>query len=331
MNPSRNHLFATLFIASLLFGAGCVVIPVGDLLRAPPIQEQVVIEGDGFLSQDKIAIVDLEGVITGSEESGFFSARSSTVADLKEQLSYARRDPEVKAVLLRISSPGGEVTACDVLHQEVLEFRKATGIPVVAAVIDQAASGGYYVAAACDAIVVHPTAIVGSIGVILQSFDVSGLFQKIGVSANPVKSAEKKDLLSPFRSRTPEEAAILQKLVDDLHSRFVEIVAARPGGPGADGARALADGRVVSGREALALKLVDRVGYLRDAVEEASTRAKLTRAPTVVRYGRGGRSGAGLYGLAGAAESAGRGRTTISLDLEGGLGPRARFLYLWQP
>ncbi len=322
-----------------ILASGCVVVPLGDLLRPAPLQEQVIIQGEGFLSQDKIALIEVDGLITGEESLGLLSSQENTVAEVKARLNRARSDPEVRGVVLRVSSPGGEVTACDVIHNEIVAFKEATKIPVVAAIVDEGASGGYYVACAADSIHSHPTAIVGSIGVMLQTFSVEGLFQKIGVEALAIKSAEKKDILSPFRARSAEEKAVLQRVIDDLYERFLEVASSRPGGLDRDAVRPLADGRVFSGREALKLKLVDRVGYLREAIEDVEKRSGIARRPTVVRYGRGLRSGASLYSLAGEPPSAdslpapllassGGG---IQLSLKAGSLPRSRFLYLWDP
>ncbi len=330
-------------ISVSLLASGCVVVPLGDLLRPAPLQEQVIVQGDGFFSQDKIALIEVDGVITGEESFGLLSSQENTVAEVKARLNRARRDPEVRGVVLRVSSPGGEVTACDVIHNEIVEFKKAARVPVVAAIVDEGASGGYYIACAADSIHAHPTAIVGSIGVILQTFNIEGLFQKIGVETLAIKSAEKKDILSPFRARSPEERAILQKVIDDLYERFLEVASSRAGGLGREAVRLLADGRVFSGREALKLKLVDHVGYLREAIEEVEKRAGIERRPTVIRYGRGLQGGASLYSLAGEPPSAGRSPASsrsifgafsgggIHLNFAAGSSPRSRFLYLWDP
>src|SRR5262249_53189937 len=158
-------------------------------------------------------------------------------------------------VLLRINSPGGEVTASDLIYHELMEFKKSEKVPVVAVILDEGASGAYYIASAADIIFAQPTAVVGSIGVILQTFHIAGLFEKIGVETMPIKSAEKKDILSPFRARSPEEKAILQHVVDDLYQRFLEVVLARPTAPSREELLKVADGRIVTAAEAQKLKL----------------------------------------------------------------------------
>jgi protease-4 len=320
-------LFPAIGLVSSLTLSGCIIIPVGDLLRGPALREQTLLEGEGFFSKEKIAIIDVDGMISGTESANLLFPQENVVAETKARLDMARADPEVKAVVLRISSPGGEATSCDIVHHEVKRFKKDSGLPVVACIVDQGTSGAYYVAVAADTIVAHPTAIVGSIGVILNSFDLSGLLSKIGVSTAPVKSAEKKDLNSPFRPMTAEERNILQKLVDDMYQRFVQVVDdGRPDLKKED-VLALADGRVVSGSEAASLKLVDKTGYLSDALEEARSKAGI-ESPTVVIYTRAAKSGANIYTDALVPRPAARG-VQLSLSAEWAQGPK--LYYLWQP
>lgn len=323
-----GRLRSGLLLALAAAGSGCIVIPVGDLLQGPGLGEQVIVQGDaGFFSEPKIAVIDLEGVITGEEGSSLLFPQENTVSELKAKLNRARLDSEVKAVVLRIASPGGEVTACDVIHHELARFKKQTGLPVIASIGDQGASGGYYVALGADVILANPTAIVGSIGVILQHFDLTGLLEKLGVSSSPIQSSASKDLGSLFRAMRPEERAVLQKLVDDLYARFVDVVAAGRPGLSREEILKLADGRVVSGLEAARLGLVDRAGYLTDALEEAARRSGLER-PTVVRYTRAARSGANIYTQGPLPAPAAQGiEATIRAPLAAG----ARLYYLWRP
>jgi len=306
---------------------GCIVIPIGDLLRGPSFQEQVLVEGEGWFSKDKIVLVDIDGVIQGKESPSLLFPAENTASETKAQLDFARSDPEVKAVVIRISSPGGEVSACDVIRNEVKKLKAETRLPVVACITDQGASGAYYVAVACDTVFAQPTAIVGSIGVILQHFDISGLMQKIGVASAPVKSSPKKDLNSLFRPMTDEERQILEKLVGDMYQRFIDVVAEGRPQLTKDEVRGLADGRVVSGVEAATLKLVDRVGYMADAIEEAR-RAAGIESPTIIRYTRVPKSGANVYTQTGPNQPAAR---EASLNLTVGLDSTPRLYYLWRP
>lgn len=333
MRTARRRLLLPLLAASALCAPGCIVIPIGDLLRGPPLGEQTLLEGAGWCSKDKIAVIDVSGTILAEERSSLLFPRENTLAETKARLDLARSDPQVKAVVLRISSPGGEVTACDVLAREIRSFKGDRKVPVVACITDIGASGGYYVASAADTIHAQPTAMVGSIGVILQSFDLSGLMATIGVANAPVKSSPQKDLNSPFRPMTEEERAVLQKLVDDMYERFLGVVAEGRPGLSKDDLRRVADGRVVSGTEAKNLGLVDAVGYLSDAIEEARKRADID-SPTIVRYTRAARSGANIYSLADlgrASDGPDRGGGGIHLSLDAPLDATPRLYYLWRP
>jgi len=315
------------FVGLLVVAPGCIVIPIGDLLKGPVLQEQVLVQGAGFFSQEKIAIIDVEGVITGVESGGFLLPQADTVSETKARLNQVSQDPEVKAVVLRVSSPGGEVTACDVLHHEIARFKKKTGIPIISFISEQGASGGYYVALAGDTIFANPTSIVGSIGVVLQHFDLSELLAKIGVNVAPVKSAEGKDLNSPFRRMTAGEREVLQKLVNDLYERFVDVVDENRSELTREQVLALADGRVVSGVEAAEVHLVDRIGYVTDVLEEAKTRGNI-ESPTIVRYTRVPRSSANIYTETLVPKPAAREvHVSFPVDLTGA----PKLLYLWRP
>jgi protease-4 len=227
-------------------------------------------------------------------------------------------------VVLRINSPGGTVTASDILYHEITRFKMRRKIPVVASILDVGASGGYYVALAADRIVAHPTTVTGSIGVLMLTVNASGLLEKIGVSANYVKSGEFKDMGSPFRAIRPEERALFQDLIDRFYGRFVELVA-RSRKLDEARVRSIADGRVHTAAEAIQLGLVDQIGYLEDAIDAAKTAAGVTDA-SIVSYHRPRQYRATIYSSATEpAPSAGLpdlARLVVS-------GPR--FLYLWWP
>jgi len=314
-------------IVALSAASGCVVIPIGDFFKGPPLTEQVLVDGRG---DAKIAVIDVSGVISADESLSLISSRPNNVSEIKARLESSSKDSAVKAIVLRISSPGGEVTACDVIHHEVESLRERTRLPVVASIQGMGASGGYYIACAADEIWAHPTSVVGSIGVILQSFDISALMAKIGIRSDPVKSAEKKDISSPFRARSDEETAILQKVVDDLYARFVEIVERSRDGLGADQVRRIADGRVVSGSEAKEIGLVDEVGYLEDAIARAAELAGVEK-PAVVRYTRRAQGAANIHTLHGGGPHLDDDSNELRLRWSPGEFSGARFYYLWTP
>lgn len=208
-----------------------------------------------------IAVVTVQGAISGG---GSTLEGDGTMKFVADQLRAAEEDEDVKAVILQIDSPGGGLTASDHLHHQVAALRK-TGKPVIAWAGSMMASGGYYVAVAADQIMATPTATVGSIGVILQHFQVEELMKTLGIRVSPVTSGAHKDLASPFREMTPEERKLLQDYVDISHRRFVDIVAKGRGLP-AEEVAALADGSIMGADAALEKGLIDSIGYIEDAV-----------------------------------------------------------------
>ncbi len=238
---------------------------------------EVVLEGEG---EDKIVIIPVKGFITFADPQGFLK-KESMGREVEERLLATMDDPAVKAVILKIDSPGGSITASDIIYHRVKELQ-ASGKIVVANFGDLAASGGYYLACSADYIVAHPTTITGSIGVIIQSLNLEGLMSKIGVKDVTVKRGEEKDFLSPFREMTPEERDMLQGVVDEMYERFLSLVA-----EGRNFSReeldSVAGGRIFTGTQALANGLVDEIGYQETAIGMALELADLEEA-TVIEY-----------------------------------------------
>jgi protease-4 len=244
---------------------------------------------------------------------------------LREELKKAADDPDVRALVVRINSPGGTVTAADIMYRELESWKRATKRPVVAVMLDIGASGGYYVALAADTIVAHPTSVTGSIGVIMVSLNAEGLMQKLGLSAATIKSGERKDMGSPFRTLTDEERGIFQSVIDSLHAQFVaKLVESRKLSP--DAAGAIADGRIYTAQQALERGLVDRIGYMPDAIEAARRAAGVDEARVVV-YHRPREYRATYYAR---AQAAAAGDVQLA-QLATMLGAGPRFLYLWWP
>lgn len=248
---------------------GLVLLGVG--LAALLAMAWVAIRGDRS-GGDRVAVVAVEGIITDGRQ-------------VLEQIERYRTNPSIKALVLRIESPGGGVAPSQEISGGVLKFRRTSGKPVVASMGRVAASGGYYIAAAADRIVANPGSITGSIGVIMQLPNISGLLQKVGVRTTVIKSGEFKDLGGAARDLSEAERRILQDLLDDVHAQFIDAVAA---GRKMDRARVvpLADGRVFSGRQALAVGLVDELGDLRDAIARAGSLAGLPEPPGVIQERR---------------------------------------------
>jgi protease-4 len=217
---------------------------------------------------DRIALIRVEGVIMDSQE---------TVGELRR----FSENPSVKAIVLRIDSPGGGVVPSQEIHDAVKRVRAKNNKAVIASMGSVAASGGYYIAAATDRIVANPGTLTGSIGVIMETANVEGLLQKIGVEGVVIKSGKYKDVGSPLRKMSEEERGLLQSVMDDVHRQFIEAVAEGRAIELTD-AQALADGRIFTGRQAKEAKLVDELGDLEDAIQLAADVVGIEGEPKVV-------------------------------------------------
>ncbi len=242
---------------------------------------ETVIEGTGI---DKIVIIPVKGVITDQASKKFLQGAPSIVDSVKKQLDQARDDSGVKAVVLEIDSPGGGITASDIIYKEVLEFKVETGKKVIVSMQDVAASGAYYISAAADKIIAHPTTITGSIGVIMPLINVATLAEKYGIEDNSIKSGDMKSIGSPLKKMTDAERKVLYDIVDEMYIRFLDIIAVGRNMEVED-VRKLADGRIYTGAQALDNGLVDQLGYIEDAITLAKDTAGLKDAK-IIKYKR---------------------------------------------
>ncbi|MDO9081914.1 MAG: signal peptide peptidase SppA [Humidesulfovibrio sp.] len=304
---------------------GCVQVKV-DLFGEPgaPYKEQVL-EGQG---QDKILLLGLDGLISEHAREGLLRTRPSSVQELVAQLRLARKDKAIKAVVLKIDSPGGTTTASDILYHELMAYKAESKATLVAAMMGMADSGGYYVALPADHILSHPTTITGSVGVIFLQPRVAGLMDKIGLGVDVTKSGPLKDMGSPFRPATEEEKKLTAAMTQAQAARFLDLVQQhRRLAPAALGV--VSSARVFSADEAKELGLIDSVGYLDDALGTARSLAGLPKDAKVVAYRR--RPAAdGTYYLPGVEAGDAR-PALLHLDLDGLLPPRAGMYYLWTP
>ena len=311
----------------LIQGCAVVIIP-GFMDYKGELKEVVVEKAQKPFVRNRILILPIKGIITGEERGGLFS-QENTVSEIKDMLEKAEQDDRVRAVVLRIASPGGGVTACDLIYNAVKEFKTKTNKPVYAAMMNVAASGGYYVALAADKIYAHPTTITGSIGVIGIFPQVSGLAEKIGVKSRVIKSGEKKDMASIWRDFTPEEREILETLIQEMYGRFVDIIVDRRPELDRENVLRLADGRVYSAQQAVDLKLIDGIAYLEKVIAIAKEEAGIDQAK-VVFYKRPGQYYGNIYersGWPGAGQV-----NLVNIDAQGIFqsgGPQ--FQYLWLP
>jgi protease IV len=262
--------------------AGCVTIetPWGK----PGRLRETVVEGE---RGPKIALIEIEGVLHEVAKPRRFGLgeEESPVARVRAQLDKAAEDDAVKAVIIRIHSPGGTATASEIIYGEIQRFKAKKLVPVVAQLMGIATSGAYYAAMAADTIYAHPTTVTGSIGVIFMGVNVSGLMEKLGVADQTITTGPYKDVGSPLRRMTPEDRALVQGVLNDLYQRFVQVVAAgRPHLPTAQ-VKDLADGRIYSATQAQANGLVDGIADLPSTIDAVSRRAALAEA-RVVSYHR---------------------------------------------
>ncbi|MFB4163033.1 signal peptide peptidase SppA [Alteribacillus sp. JSM 102045] len=244
------------------------------------IEEEVMQEGQG---QDKIAVIDIEGVIqdTGGAPS-FMNQSMYNHRQFMKMLESAGENPNINGIILRVNTPGGGVVESAEIHDKVQEIQEENSKPVYVSMGNTAASGGYYVAAPADKIVAHPATVTGSIGVIMESINYSELAEELGLEFNTIKSGPFKDIMSGNRDMTEEEEEILQSMVDDFYGDFVNVIA-NGRGMSEEEVREIGDGRVYSGKQAEELDLVDNLGSLEDTISLMEEDQGLNN-PQVVRY-----------------------------------------------
>ncbi len=270
-------------IAASITAMGCgtpslLITPVSNTNRL----EEVTVQPARGWGETRIAIIEVEGLLANARVGGLLSAGENKVSIFTQQLEAAENDSRVKAVVLRINSPGGTVTGSDTMYETLRRFRQRTGKPVVASVQEVAASGAYYVALAADEIVVQPTSVVGSIGVIFNSFEFSSTLAKLGVNTSAVKSGKFKDIGSPYKPLQADERALMQQMVDEYFARFSALVYDRRPSISSMNRVIATDGRVFSGQQAVSIGLADRTGMLPDALERARELSGAKKARTVM-------------------------------------------------
>ena len=330
-------LRALAVILTCVLTIGCTQHPLkvamtGDLsARTPPDNTASrllarVVSGSPH-SEARIAVIDVDGLLLDQNMRGYESLGENPVALFREKLSVAGRDRAVQAVVVRISSPGGGVTACDIMRHDLATFKARQGIPVIACLVDVGTGGAYYLATAADSIVAHPTSIVGGIGVVMNLYNMTDTLGQFNIIPLPLKSGEKIDMGSPIRPMEPEEREILERIAREFHERFKEqVVRARP--RCAEDA-SIFDGRIFTAGEAKEHQLIDGVGYLEDAINIACHTAGLPETSGVIMYRRCNDRAMTMYDV------------TPNVPLQSSLLPLnipgldrsslPRFLYLWQP
>jgi protease-4 len=270
-----------LLIGAALFWSACTPQIHLDFLGKQKLQEVVLVKSE---KSEKIVVLDLFGTIQTKNDTGMLSREGDPVSRIYYRLETAARDPQVRGIILRLDTPGGGITASDIIYHEILRFRQKNQIPVVALMMGVAASGGYYVASACDYIIAHPTTITGSIGVITILPDFNRILSKFGIELNVFKSGRMKDSGSPYRKMTSDEKAYFQTLIDAMYKRFVGVIHhGRKDKLSIEEIETLADGRIYSAQKALELRLIDEIGYFESALKKILLLAKLEQA-SVIAY-----------------------------------------------
>jgi protease-4 len=273
-------LCASMFVNLVLMAA--VFRRVGGVVRDQetlPRFRELIIERGSSGNSEKVAVIMMRGLISSNLPGNI---GDSMVDDLRAALQQARDDGRVKAVVLEIDSPGGEVTASDEIYNAVVKTRSRK--PVVVYMDTLAASGGYYVSCGGKFLMANETTITGSIGVIIQTLNYEKLFDKIGLASVVFKSGKFKDMLNGARPMTPEERDYMQGFVMKIYDKFLGVVAKERNLPADNLRNTIADGRILSGKEALEHKLIDGIGQLEDAFAKAKQLGKAPGA-TVVKYG----------------------------------------------
>ena len=326
LEPKKNRLLCGLLIAVLvcsILGSGCATINLGPSLGT---LEEVTIEGEG---PGKILLVNVDGVINNKKDRTLSGStlRLGMVEEIRSIIDKAEKDDKIKALLIKMNSPGGTVTASDIIFHLLKTYKEKSKVRIYIQVMDLAASGGYYIALAGDEIIAHPTSLIGSIGVIALKVNLQGLMSKVGVSWEIVKSGDKKDFMSPFRAFTKEERELFQGAIDRLHNRFVTLIANNRSALDISEVRSLADGRVFDAEEAKGLNLIDHIGYVKDTIHRIKSDLN-NSSLKLVTYHRNDDFQGNIYSQFQKPTSF----NLINLDL--GFNPNSLspyFMYIWSP
>ncbi|WP_339162172.1 signal peptide peptidase SppA [Siminovitchia sp. FSL H7-0308] len=250
-----------------------------NFLATQTFSEEVMESGDPM---KRIAVLNVDGVIQDTGEAPSFMSEGYFHRDFMKQLNQVKDDDSIKGIVLNVNTPGGGTKESAEIHDKLVEIQKETKKPVYVSMGSMAASGGYYISASADKIFATPETITGSLGVIMQSLNYSELADKVGIDYKTIKSGKFKDIMSPSREMTDEEAQILQSMIENSYNGFVKVIADGRG-MSEDEVRKIADGRIYDGYQAKELNLIDEFGYSEDAIEKMKKDHKLQGAE-VIRF-----------------------------------------------
>jgi len=270
-------------------GIGCGCLAVAVFLFICLLAALV---GGPVAGGPRVALIYVDGIITAGSSGGLFSSDNGSAVKVVERLEKARKNKDIKAVVLRIDSPGGSPAGSEEIYNEIMRVRETK--PVYVSMGDVAASGGYYVASAANRIFADASTVTGSIGVIMETVDLSGLFKKLGVDPQVVKSGKHKDIGTSNRPMTPEERQLIQAMIDDTYDQFIEAVS-RGRKMSKTKVKEYATGRIFTGRQAKQIGLIDEIGGLHETINAAAKAGGLDGEPKVEEIGRS-RGLSGLFG-----------------------------------
>jgi protease-4 len=326
--PLMGHFQAAATVAAQAEVKGEMAIKLPTAIDPGPMAATVIRPARGSGLATRVAVIDVDGLLLNQNREGIYDSGENPVAAFQEKLEAAAGDARIAGIVLRIHSPGGGVTACDIVADELDRFKRSTRKPVVACLMDVATSGAYYLALGADRIVAHPTSLTGGIGVIFNHVNLQDAMAQLNVNEDPVKAGTLIDMGSVTRPLESPTRQLLQEMADGFRQRFMERLAKRRTGLSELDRRAIADGRVVVAPQALRLHLVDRLGYLDDALLEVEQLAGLSDAE-VVLYHRSGSPARSIYAI---APSPPRLSEAIPFSYPGlDRTKLPTFLYLWQP
>ena len=315
------------FVAALIFMftiTACAPSKLNLFGAVPDPLKEFTLEGTG---KDKILLIAVNGLISDSPKSGLITSSPSLVEQVVTQINKAQNDKQVKAILFKINSPGGTITASDLLYHEILMYKEKTGAKIVVSMMDLATSGAYYMSLPADLIMAHPTTITGSVGVISLQPKVAGLMEKIGLGVDVKKFGKYKDMGSPFRESSADEQKFLQKTMNDVGERFISLVKIHRKLT-AQSVAEISTARMFLADEALQLGLIDKIGYISDAAREAKKIAGIADDSRLVVYRRAEFPEDNYYNTANAAAGI-LNISAINIELPEILGLKAGFYYLW--
>ncbi len=289
---NRRVLLPVLLMLTIAILGGCafVTIDLMSLTRIPGMQERVLYKG----TESKVLVVEILGLITTTGVKQMFTSQEGTYERLDGILNTADKDPRIKAVILKIDSPGGSVTASDLVYRRIVDFKTNKKIPVVACITNMGASGAYMIALSADRIVALPTSMVGNVGVFIPFISFQGLMDMLGVRDETIASGKYKVAGSPKKDMTEDDKAIYKAIIDEMYADFMaKVKKNRPAMTDAD-IKIIGDGRVMAANTAVNYHAIDEVGYYENAVKSAEKLAGITN-PTVVVYRRVGEKQGGFY------------------------------------